>query len=123
MQDRDRHPILRSGICVADGGLSLLKLRLTELDDRAEAELITCLREFERRVGLLQQFTGYCYALQRCVRVEPCSPDIANYLVTEITRPLVSGLHLQPSFGGLGGEAKSVEDGNAHVHTHRSVPI
>src|SRR6185437_6109259 len=84
----------RSGVCVtsiADGNLrlGLRQLRLGQLHDAAQAELIAPLREIESHVGLSQHLPRHADALKCVLRVEHRSAYIARDAVTQIPQLLL----------------------------------
>src|SRR5665213_632295 len=70
--------VVEAGVGIFDLRLGLLQLSLAQLHDGADAEVVACLREIERGVGLIQQLRGDGHALLRRLHGEPCGANVAD---------------------------------------------
>src|SRR5262249_14658894 len=121
-QLRLRDPIPVPRLRVADLGARLLELRLRELDDRGEPQLVAAAREGEGGVRLLEQLRGDLEASVGGARVQPARLDVADDLVPELQEPLARGLRPILGFLGARAEEEPVEDGDLDVDADRAVP-
>ena len=79
--------------------LGFVELRLAELDDRTQPQVIARIREFQRPRRLIEQLIRHREPLKGGIRVEPGSAHISDYPVLQIVQVLL--LRLGPR-GGLG---------------------
>ena len=105
-----RQAILCLSIGIVDCGLRLLKLGLTQLDDRTKSELIARLSKTQSQVGLLQQLICHSHTLQFGIRGKPGGTYVAHNLIAQIARALRLSVGFQSSLGGLREVAESIKD-------------
>src|SRR5579863_2861623 len=87
----------------ADLCLGLRQLRLGQIDDAAEAYLVSRLGQFERSIGLVEKLLGDADALESDLRVEDRGADVAGNDVAQIANLLLGGLGVEVGFPGAGG--------------------
>src|SRR5947207_1158728 len=83
--------ILVAGGRLFDLGARLVELRLRQLDDRAQAEVVTLLRQIERVGRLHQELIGQRQTLERRESLQPCDPHVARDAVLQILKRLLFG--------------------------------
>ena len=105
IQNRQRQAVLVSSLSAPDLRLRLLQLRLAELHDGGQAQLVTGLGKVKGKVGLLQKLLADIEALVSGAGVEPASADVAGNAVLEVAQLLLGSLSPQLGFAGAVEEA------------------
>ena len=103
--------------------LGALKLCLAELDDGAQSELVSGLREGQSSCGLCSELICDTDAPKCGCGVECSYTDIAGDAVRKLLRLLLSSMLTQPCFLSLGGDTKSGEDRKRQVNAAGRIPI
>src|SRR5579864_1475037 len=115
--------VVVSSLGIADFGLRLLKLRLAQLNDGTQPQLVSRLCQVERQIRLIQQLLrdGQPAVCGACV--EPAGSYITRNSVAHVAQTLVSGLRPEVCFAGSGTVKKPVEYWNFNVCSYRPIPV
>src|SRR5579885_3235487 len=113
--------IARAGLSDLRGGQ--IQLRLAELDDGAEAEIVAALRELERHLGLIQQLVGQAEPLIAIQGVEVGDLNIADHAVLEILDALLGAALTQFRLSAPRLKEAAIEDGDVYVGPDSAVLI
>src|ERR1700733_8043628 len=76
-QDRQRQSVLEPGLRASYFRLSLLKLRLTEFNDRTQSKFVACLGEVESQIRLGEQLLVDTDAIEGCAGGQPARAYVA----------------------------------------------
>src|SRR5450755_2425818 len=107
---------------ISDGSIGLLQLRLTELDDRTQTQLVAPLGEIQTQVGLLSELFGHRHSLKCRIRGQPCGAHVASHLIAQISGILRRCVCPVLSLRCLRAEKETIKDGDTHIHANGAVP-
>ena len=100
-QDGQRQTILKPSLRAADFGLSLLKLRLAQLNDRTQSQFVAGLGKVKRLICLRQQLITDADPIEGCACSQPTGANVARDAVAEIAESLAHRSGAQVGFLGL----------------------
>src|SRR5271157_6416081 len=104
-------------------GLGLVQLGLAELDNRAQAQLVSSLGEVEGLGGFVEKLGGQAETLVGRVGIQPSQSHVARHPVGLIAKVLVRCLSSQSRFGGARRIEASIKDGDVDVQTGGRVAV
>ena len=119
---RQRSLIGVAGIGKGNLGLRLGQLRLGELNNAAQADLVSCLRKIEGHVRFVQHLLRHADPLERVLRVQHSSTQIARDLVAQVAHLFAGCIGAQFCLLRARVEEKPVKEGNVDVCAGSAVP-